>query len=96
MSKHTPGPWIVKPIPNTKCWQILNPAAEEGRRFIADTTSNEANARLIAAAPEVLESLILIWNELDHHVHWKELESLHPSVRENAMKAIAKATGGTP
>lgn len=68
MSKHTPGPWRAnaKPMGNpygvitehgeNENWSICN----DGGRFIAAIKmqpEEEANARLIAAAPEMLEAL---------------------------------------
>lgn len=57
MSRHTPGPW--------KCWQL---SVDEGSNYWRIRTTNdgaaldtlrgycgEANARLVAAAPELLE-----------------------------------------
>lgn len=63
MSKHTPGPWVTD---NSVLRGSIN-RLDEPRRHIAltsdwenekgDREQNEANARLIAAAPELLEAL---------------------------------------
>lgn len=78
-SKHTPGPWLRmgRSIGDgageiATVWERL-----DGRAI--------ANARLMAAAPELLGALIAM---LDAY----EL----PSVRASARAAIAKALGDTP
>ena len=51
----------------------------------------EANARLIAAAPELLEALRVILDSVDAHKVRLDIYEL-----ELARAAIAKATGGSP
>lgn len=77
---HTPGPWrqggMKELMLNQKCREIV---ADEGRiglvYGIADD-DNKANARLIAAAPELLEivrelAAIKTWSEADgNYVYW--------------------------
>lgn len=68
MSKHTPGPWAVDadayPIfiySESETWPLIDELGnEEGCKgaFIANTGDNKANARLIAAAPTILQELI--------------------------------------
>jgi len=65
--KHTPGPWHAGEVENDDDWQHANPtrcggcdiriSAPHGlyRMQIATVYDNEANAKLIAAAPELLE-----------------------------------------
>lgn len=103
--KHTPGPWgwSHREIPSGNYSTQVYDANEKEIATIAwypvrqnniTTTSREANARLIAAAPELLEAL----RELISIVH------IHQTATENrfawaemplAAEAIAKATGGT-
>ena len=68
MSKHTPGPWKVTPSNQTSGWGVC---IEAPGRIIAKLTGRkkndkEANARLIAAAPELLEALERTRVELEH------------------------------
>lgn len=66
-TQHTQGPWVadIETYPimvrsQTETWPLVDELGnEEGRAgaFIANTGDNKANARLIAAAPELLESL---------------------------------------
>lgn len=97
-SKHTPGPW--------KWWTThegshrINP--EEGGLVIAscDTRNpfsyeQEANARLIAAAPDLLEALkdlldTSVWADAEGNVTIRL--SGEPAVKR-AIAAIAKAEG---
>ena len=91
--KHTPGPWKWKEVAlpglgDDRWCEVLNPII--GPAIIRHESSSEptpwkispANARLIAAAPDLLAVLIEL-------VTW-----LGPtSETEEAEKAIAKATG---
>lgn len=59
VNKHTPGPWGYLRYnhwnnPNLDCFEITY--GEHGEA-IADTVYEEADARLIAAAPQMLEAL---------------------------------------
>lgn len=96
-AQHTPGPWTTYADDNT----LIGPAVSDGKAMIADAIGPlpahpqswrrpiaevQANARLIAAAPELLEALraVLV-----------KLEGQHPDLMEcaEARAAIAKATG---
>lgn len=90
MSKHTPGPWQYWPSigqvnrpgdPN----QICN-IPPNGDKKPAD--ENDANARLIASAPELLEALEGMCGVFvqDHR------DATDWSVYQTARAAIAKAT----
>ena len=56
--KHTPGPWEVMP---ERPWVVIMPEGAdsgEGQKYASVGGGNiEANAKLIAAAPELLEDL---------------------------------------
>lgn len=62
--KHTPGPWKISPFSSDKQGLIyatdekcvaVTKAQGKGVLWIKDNAENEANAHLIAAAPELLE-----------------------------------------
>jgi hypothetical protein len=58
---HTQGPWLAAAKPTSIVgWPVVSPAAM-GRSICSVTVHDEAeaNARLIAAAPELLEALKL-------------------------------------
>lgn len=89
MAEHTPGPW-------RSCDGLVFRDEPEPGRAIADCrdyadAEAEANARLIAAAPELLAALTLFEGEfgsLDSHCgHITKMTQF-------ARAAIAKATGG--
>lgn len=68
MSKHTPGPWGIERTYDTNWIGFMRPHDPKKVQLIVCTTSresltdealarNDANARLIAAAPEMFEAL---------------------------------------
>lgn len=94
MSKPTPGPWKVEKelTSRTGEWLIAKDAGDRGRGIaIAETvpaTGKElANARLIAAAPELLKALTKCVEVMSNGGTWT-LEDHH-----TALAAITKATG---
>lgn len=103
MSKHTPGPWEVErwnwPMEMTgRYHRVLNherfptafiPAWSEPGPFEVDGSDEaQANARLIASAPELLEALKEIVDAADGD-GWNQLDASF----KKARAAIAKATG---
>src|SRR5438445_8827143 len=68
-TKHTPGPWEYRSSTDSCCPFVLvapHPFIPDARRTLAINLSpashgeNDANARLIAAAPELLDALKVI------------------------------------
>jgi hypothetical protein len=63
MSKHTPGPWTACDNNGYSIWRVTsfgyraNSASRTVAEVVGDSAETEANARLIAAAPETLELL---------------------------------------
>ena len=86
-TQHTPGPWAVDASLCT-VHHLLFQHPLDNRNKIASVTS-EANARLIAAAPELLEALTSIVEFWDANVPADYLSEQHKAARA----AIAKATG---
>lgn len=83
--KHTPGPWCALKYPDVKSWTV----AAQGS--VASKIKTEQDARLIAAAPEMLEALEQIKGLLP------DIEGEGPlGTIENIIDhAIAKAEGGS-
>lgn len=102
MSKHTPGPWLIEAqnchfgdiatVHNTdEKWVTIY--APHWMETGMDEKEQSANARLIAAAPELLEALKKI-SAIENQMYgadWEEIEE----ARDIADAAIAKATGET-
>lgn len=93
MTKHTPGPWHLS---GNSAW--ADSCKDRGNVFSCELHTgthvppdqNEANARLISAAPELLEALKAMRAAFDPY---------DPSIKEAeacdaADAAIAKAEGG--
>jgi hypothetical protein len=106
-SKHTPGPWTA--LPDKEGWTI-----QSGQYRVCEVPNvnhfpqNEANARLIAAAPDLLEALGKITAyaeahqfdflavELDYCPDWV---APYRHIADTARAALAKAqpiTAKTP
>ena len=85
--EHTPGPWGFKPTAtcnNNPCrWEILG-----GGGVIAETNDDttDANARLIAAAPDLLQVV-------EDYLLLCQLHDYVGAVPDAARSAIAKAKG---
>lgn len=77
MSGHTPGPWRVNGIDGAlEGWKVTDTGPTQdhdgdGASEYVATVYDEGNARLIAAAPELLEALKSILEITDrNHVVW--------------------------
>ena len=87
-AKHTPGPWVANTL-----WTVVNIRAAGGSvcnvpRNCALSDDIEANARLIAAAPELLEALKRVLDDEGIAISRPDFEL--------ARAAIDKATSSTP
>lgn len=103
MSKHTPGPWFLAEkvegkhtVTNLRRIRSEREGMEHGAVCevygIADGSEAHANARLIAAAPELLVALQLMVDRfIDTEGSYGVWEN---EAIEAGCAAIAKATGG--
>lgn len=95
-AKHTPGPWWVTDSGVRDAGGYIchtNKAQRyEGQdeRYERETAERAANARLIAAAPELLEALSQI-RELAYSGRHEEHFN---AIQDRAEAALAKAAGG--
>lgn len=98
-AKHTPGPWFIS-SPGGKSRLYVGPLVIQSHRTAfphalvpMDQIGDDelyANARLIAAAPDLLEALIEC---LSDDFDTDEPNSRTTMIRERARAAIAKAAG---
>lgn len=98
MSKHTPGPWSVT-------YSAKGPSEIRGDANTTDYVAffdtnfrvDSNNARLIAAAPELLEALKNLTVAVDFHrgMNVPNMTSMRAKeiIWENAIMTIAKAEG---
>lgn len=96
--KHTPGPWGIEQTDTANWIGPMRPDGVKIAEIVADTDRdgltdeamerNDANARLIAAAPELLEALEVLFDE------WMHFGRPSTETMEKAESAIAKAKGG--
>lgn len=93
MGEHTPGPWKVQQMK-------YGFAITDQEGYEISPTRNISDARLIAAAPELLAALeaVIEWYDMeaDHSIEpdfYKRMASCQVS-EDMAREAIAKAKGG--
>lgn len=92
MSKHTPGPWSVgRHIGSRSDVRLIHKdAGDKGRGIpIIEVVVSIDDARLIAAAPDLLESLQSVVSWMDA----PDESAFSDSALSKARAAIAKATG---
>lgn len=98
MSAHTPGPWAVGgddgliwvTPPDTRQNVICDLQPRDADSF---TEEDEANARLIAAAPDLLLAIKLLYRATDHYdPEPSKLGALLAAI-EATKAAVAKAEG---
>lgn len=86
--KHTPGPWkVIKNPMRHDGWFVQGPKGEKGITF---TQTSEADARLIASAPELLDTLKFVISQepgSDGYIH------IGPKEYELILLAITRAEG---
>jgi hypothetical protein len=89
MAKHTPAPWRYE-YADGYCGEII---AANGK-FVCTFTDepSESDARLLAAAPELLEALIECERYGGGYTNCDQ-SYLPPTVRAQIQTAIAKARG---
>jgi hypothetical protein len=90
MSGHTPGPWVIEgdvaALPDDIGVGIVNRKHDGDDWDVAMVHSSAANARLIAAAPDLLAALKALLDKAD-------LNDWNQEAYEAAEAAIAKAEG---
>jgi hypothetical protein len=88
---HTPGPWHLAEIPNHPVFvmaglQSICEIAHPGD-FTAPSPDMEANARLIAAAPDLLAALERLVDAVDRNAvrqeDWPELRQAYEAIRQS-------------
>lgn len=96
MSEHTPGPWRLDGLAISASMEVVVCWVGEPAQYPGDIATfcfnHEANARLIAATPELLEALRDLAEAARNEVGPKASPSLSNALFE-ADVAIAKAEG---
>lgn len=96
MSAHTQGPWAVRDIPTGQ--RYIGPSQDGGAPSVALVLARvnvpderlAADARLIAAAPELLEALQRLSAQCER---MRMLGQSQSDAERNAAAVLAKATG---
>lgn len=98
MNRFTPGPW--KAVFETRkdgsggSWWVRGDHGFFSISIIGQKEQDH-NARLIAAAPELLEALQNIAKKVPHHVSREEAADMACEFVLIARAAVARATGGS-
>ena len=103
-ARHTPGPWAFSQVRYRRdAMDWLNITADERETFVAAVLApsfhDDSNARLIAAAPELLEALERAARNIDAMAEALQSEQLFAAGKraagwaDEAKQAIAKARG---
>jgi len=107
-AEHTPGPWKSEPVAYPAGKDISFEILDANRRVVAQTimreigkgwrneiiATDEANARLMAAAPELLEALIMALPYVESCEDDPAYKPMAVKLRVKMMRAaIAKAEG---
>ena len=85
MTEHTQGPWLC--CPSLESDGSYNVFSSCGDYLTLNEETHQANAALIAAAPDLLDALEAILNEFNPHAIAKE------KILQKAVAIIAKAKG---
>lgn len=96
MIKHTPGPWTVDDTCRVSTdWSVVGflTTVADCRIGGANRDTQTANARLISAAPDMLEALEALHDEIDEYQRINNLGGHDNHVMKQARAAIAKAKG---
>lgn len=93
-TKHTPGPWSFRETGASDIYAIESNLSNykhlSTKERVATVTSlNEPDIKLMTAAPELLSALIAMLSCIDQHTD----DLVVGPIIENALAAIAKATG---
>lgn len=89
---HTPGPWTLNPARSTRVDLIDNPKGEAVGEVVWVDVRNPADARLIVAAPELLEALKAFVETMDSLPPSDETSLRVWDRYQDAKDAIKKAT----
>ena len=99
--KHTPGPWfengvtvMTGPTDSDPCGYSLAHVLNPYKWVVGARDRVEANARLMAASPEMLEALQSLVNQFLQRGVFTDPEHPDRIALALAESAIAKATGG--
>ncbi len=99
-TQHTPGPWyqvgswVEVEDEDTPDICTCNPEAIGQSHLKWDWKTVHANARLIAAAPDLLAALNVVFAESEKAISMLGIPLVSADWHESARAAIAKATGG--
>ena len=85
-TKHTPGPWSASPSPTSD--GLYHVYKADGNFLTLEDAEHKANARLLAAAPDLLAAL----EKVAHHTNTGP-HSLPAFLADEIAAAIAKAMG---
>jgi hypothetical protein len=99
VNKHTPGPWCISAevhIRADKTVPVLLATVNNSDNLKINGHNWKANALLIAAAPDMLESLgtaVSVIQELYHHIEDPKVKEYLTTQGDKIARTINQATG---
>ena len=93
MTERTPGTWVAKPHPFGSCWWVdtVHGSIQVSMNALHKGEKDEANARFIAAAPDMEKALETAAYVLEHYLDYTQNDIA--VMAEDARAALAKARG---
>ena len=103
MSAHTQGPWIADNNEGYSPWSIWSRMTPSGHGtpgpkladVYGDSAESDANARLIAATPELLEAVNAVYTNAVKVPDLSDEFSINRATLNKIKAALAKATGAS-
>jgi hypothetical protein len=92
VSGHTPGPWRYFRGTHS-VWSVEKAICIMAGPHKRECEERDANARLIAAAPDLLEALQMLYSETADYIRLNNLGGIDNQCMQLSRAAIAKATG---
>ena len=95
---HTPGPWIVRDMPTAQ--RYIGPSNDGGAPSVAFVLTRvnvpderlDADARLVAAAPDLLEALRMLYDETADYIRLNNLGGMDNQCMQLARAALARVS----
>lgn len=87
MSNHTPGPWVLSTVDAGRIHGTKYTLSTNERSVTSPFAATDANAKLIAAAPDMAEALRVAYRFLSENYSTQDMPDILPVCRAALAKA---------